>query len=80
MPRRPHIHAPQRIRWTWSITPKKSTPCPVLPALRRRVTSPNGTTEQALLSFERDDLRQTVARAMQACTNRSIELAQELGN
>lgn len=47
--------------------------------LRRRVTSPNGTTEQAILSFERDGLRETVDRAMQACTDRSIELAQELG-
>lgn len=47
--------------------------------LRRRVTSPNGTTEQAILSFERDGLRDTVARAMQACTDRSIELAKELG-
>lgn len=47
--------------------------------LRRRVTSPNGTTEQAILSFERDDLRGAVDRAMAACTHRSIELARELG-
>lgn len=47
--------------------------------LRRRVTSPKGTTEQAILSFERDGLRDMVSRAMQACTDRSIELADELG-
>ena len=47
--------------------------------LRRRVTSPNGTTEQAILSFEASDLRGTVSRAMQACTDRSIEMAKELG-
>ena len=47
--------------------------------LRRRVTSPNGTTEQAIQSFEADNLRQIVDRAMAACTRRSIELARELG-
>ena len=47
--------------------------------LRRRVTSPNGTTEQAILSFEKDNLRQTVSRAMDACSDRSREMARELG-
>lgn len=47
--------------------------------LRRRVTSPNGTTEQAILAFERDDLRAIVANAMKVCTARSIEMADELG-
>ena len=47
--------------------------------LRRRVTSPKGTTEQAVLSFERDDLRSVVARAMQACAERSREMSSELG-
>jgi len=47
--------------------------------LRRRVTSPNGTTEQAILSFEDSDLRGTVSKAMQACTDRSIAMAKELG-
>jgi len=47
--------------------------------LRRRVTSPNGTTEQAILSFEKSDLRGVVSKAMQACTDRSIEMAKELG-
>lgn len=47
--------------------------------LRRRVTSPKGTTEQALLSFERDDIDAIFARAMQACAARGETLAQELG-
>ncbi len=47
--------------------------------LRRRVTSPNGTTEQAILSFERDNLRGIVATAMKACAERSVEIAKELG-
>ncbi len=47
--------------------------------LRRRVTSPAGTTEQALLSFEASGLRDTVERAMRACADRSIEMASELG-
>ena len=48
--------------------------------LRQRVTSPKGTTEKAVLSFETDGIRQLVARAMQACEDRSIELSQELDN
>lgn len=47
--------------------------------LRRRVTSPKGTTEQAILSFEKDQLRETVNRAMQACRHRAEELSQLLG-
>lgn len=47
--------------------------------LRRRVTSPKGTTEQALLSFERDDIDGIFSRAMQACAARGETLAQELG-
>jgi len=47
--------------------------------LRQRVTSPNGTTEQAILSFDRDGLPEAVARAMQACARRSIAMAEELG-
>lgn len=48
--------------------------------LRRRVTSPNGTTEQAIRVFEEQGLRAIVSDAMQACTDRSIELARELGS
>lgn len=45
--------------------------------LRRRVCSPNGTTEQAINSFSRDDLPGMVARAMQAAAARSAELSKE---
>lgn len=46
--------------------------------LRRRVTSPNGTTEQAIASFTRDDLPGMVARAMRAAAERSADLSREL--
>lgn len=46
--------------------------------LRRRVTSPKGTTEQAILSFQADGLDTVVLRALTACRNRAIELAQEM--
>lgn len=46
--------------------------------LRQRVTSPGGTTEQAILSFEKDDLRGLFARAMTAARDRSVELSQLL--
>lgn len=48
--------------------------------LRRRVTSPNGTTEEAIRAFENDGLRAMVARAMDACAERSREMARELGD
>jgi pyrroline-5-carboxylate reductase len=47
--------------------------------LRRRVTSPKGTTEQAINSFENDEIRAIFARAMQACSNRAVELSEILG-
>lgn len=47
--------------------------------LRRRVTSPNGTTERAIASFENDDLRGIFQRALIACNDRSEQLAKELG-
>lgn len=47
--------------------------------LRRRVTSPKGTTEQAILSFEQDELRASVLKAMTACSNRAVELSELLG-
>lgn len=46
--------------------------------LRRRVTSPNGTTERAINSFAADDLPGMVARAMRAAAERSAELSREL--
>jgi pyrroline-5-carboxylate reductase len=47
--------------------------------LRRRVTSPGGTTERAVASFEDSDLRGTVARAMRAAFDRAGEMAREMG-
>jgi pyrroline-5-carboxylate reductase len=50
-----------------------------LPELRRRVTSPGGTTERAIASFEQDGLREIVAGAMRAASDRAIEMAKEMG-
>jgi pyrroline-5-carboxylate reductase len=46
--------------------------------LRRRVTSPNGTTQAALESFAADGLVQIVTRAVAAATRRGGELSAEL--
>lgn len=46
--------------------------------LRKRVTSPNGTTQAALESFNADQLPHIVARAVAAATRRGVELAAEL--
>ena len=43
--------------------------------LRRRVTSPNGTTEAALKQFEHDSFRELVERALGKAATRSRELA-----
>lgn len=48
--------------------------------LRRRVTSPGGTTEQAILSFEKNQFSDIVEQAMAACAKRAVTLAEELGN
>lgn len=47
--------------------------------LRQRITSPKGTTEQAIKSFETDEIRVMFNRAMQACANRAVELSEVLG-
>lgn len=47
--------------------------------LRKNVTSPNGTTEQAINTFETEGIRDMVEKAMQAANNRAEELANELG-
>jgi len=47
--------------------------------LRRRVTSPAGTTERAVASLEDDQLREVIARAMQAAQDRAVEMAKDLG-
>ncbi|MBT4520379.1 MAG: pyrroline-5-carboxylate reductase [Halieaceae bacterium] len=46
--------------------------------LRRRVTSPGGTTERALESFKSDNLGAVVERAVRAAADRAAELAVEL--
>lgn len=47
--------------------------------LRRRVTSPKGTTEAAIQVFEDQGLRTTVAEAMAACSARAQTLSEQLG-
>ena len=47
--------------------------------LRRRVTSPGGTTERAVARFEQDGLRDLVAGAMQDASDRAEEMAREMG-
>ncbi len=47
--------------------------------LRRRVTSPGGTTERAVESFEHNGLRELVDKAMQAANDRASEMAREMG-
>lgn len=46
--------------------------------LRRRVTSPGGTTERAIGVFEQQGLPQIFSQALTACRDRSVELAKEL--
>ena len=45
--------------------------------LRRKVTSPGGTTARALASFERSGLSDVVDRGMEACLQRAREMAEE---
>ena len=47
--------------------------------LRRRVTSPGGTTERALQRFEDNGLRELVADALGAAAARAAEMAREMG-
>lgn len=46
--------------------------------LRRKVTSPGGTTEQALATFADGDLQGLVARAMRAAADRAEVLARDM--
>ncbi|MCR8922462.1 pyrroline-5-carboxylate reductase [Dasania sp. GY-MA-18] len=46
--------------------------------LRRKVTSPGGTTEQAILSLQADGLEAMFAKAMTACRDRAIVMAKEM--
>jgi len=47
--------------------------------LRRRVTSPGGTTEQAVKVLEQGDIRHLFKKAVQAAVNRSREIADMFG-
>ena len=47
--------------------------------LRRRVTSPNGTTEAAIKTFQAGGFEALVQQALHAAANRSAELAEQLG-
>ncbi len=47
--------------------------------LRRRVTSPGGTTERAVAELEQGGLRQLARRALEAAAARSRELADQFG-
>ncbi len=46
--------------------------------LRKKVTSPGGTTEQAIRQFEQDGLRDIFSRALKAARDRSLELSRQL--
>ncbi len=47
--------------------------------LRNRVTSPNGTTQKAIETFEAGDFTQLVSKALHAAKARSEEMSQQLG-
>ena len=47
--------------------------------LRAQVTSKGGTTEQAVLSMETSQVRQSIIRAIHAAAHRSAELGDQLG-
>ncbi len=47
--------------------------------LRERVTSPGGTTEQAIKTFEAGGFSSLVSKALHAARDRSIEMSKELG-
>lgn len=44
-------------------------------SLRHQVTSPGGTTESALQLLEKENIRETLLKTLQAAQNKSIELA-----
>lgn len=48
-------------------------------SLREGVTSPGGTTAQALRVLDQDGVRAAVSRAMHACRDRSAEMARQAG-
>ena len=48
--------------------------------LRERVTSPGGTTQKAIESFQNSGFESMVVKALLAARDRSIEMSQQLGN
>ena len=46
--------------------------------LRRKVTSPNGTTQAAIESMQANDISRQISEAMQACYDRSQALSEEM--
>jgi len=46
--------------------------------LRRKVTSPNGTTQAAIDSMQTNDISRQIVEAMQACADRSQALSEEM--
>ncbi len=46
--------------------------------LRRKVTSPNGTTQTAIESMQANDISRQIIEAMQACYDRSQALSEEM--
>ena len=48
--------------------------------LRRQVTSPGGTTEQAIKAFQTGGLEQLVEQAMQAAVDRAAEMTRQLAD
>ncbi|WP_201511483.1 pyrroline-5-carboxylate reductase [Psychrobacter alimentarius] len=49
-----------------------------LAELRRKVTSPNGTTQAAVESMQANDIGRQIGEAMQACYDRSQALSEEM--
>lgn len=46
--------------------------------LRRKVTSPNGTTQAAIESMQANEIGRQIGEAMQACYDRSQALSEEM--
>jgi pyrroline-5-carboxylate reductase len=48
--------------------------------LRQRVTSPGGTTQQAIETFQQGGFTGLVSKALHAARNRSIEMSKQMEN
>ena len=47
--------------------------------LRDRVTSPGGTTQKAIETFQQNGFEAVVSKAMQAARDRAVEMSKQLG-